>query len=59
MLHRELLNKLRFIARLRDQLGATAVEYAIVLSAIFMAVILGVMLLGQETNSNLESLSFP
>ncbi len=46
------------IRRLGGQDGATAVEYALMLALIFMAVIVAVQFLGEQTNSGFSSMSF-
>ncbi|HLB39845.1 MAG TPA: Flp family type IVb pilin [Actinomycetota bacterium] len=44
--------------RLGGQDGATAVEYALMLALIAMAVFVAVQFLGQQTNSGFSSMSF-
>jgi Flp pilus assembly pilin Flp len=45
--------------RLADPIGATAVEYAIMLAFIAAVIVGAVALLGRATNSNLEKVVFP
>jgi Flp pilus assembly pilin Flp len=44
---------------LHDERGATAIEYALMLALIFMAVIGAVAVLGQSTNDQFEKVTFP
>ncbi len=44
--------------RLRDDEGATAVEYALMLGLIFMAVVMAVTYLGQATKGPFEDVHF-
>jgi Flp pilus assembly pilin Flp len=46
------------VRRLGGQDGATAVEYALMLALIAMAVFVAVQFLGQQTNSGFSSMSF-
>jgi Flp pilus assembly pilin Flp len=48
----------RALGRLEEQVGATAVEYALMLALIFMVVIVAVQFLGQSTNNAYGSMSF-
>ena len=45
--------------KLIDQTGATAVEYALMLALIFMAVVTAVAFLGHSTNSEFQKVQFP
>lgn len=45
--------------RFRSEEGATAIEYALMLALIFLAVIAGAALVGQGTNENFESFVLP
>ena len=45
--------------RLADPIGATAVEYAIMLAFIAAVIVGAVALLGRATNSNLQKVVFP
>jgi pilus assembly protein Flp/PilA len=44
--------------RLRDDSGATAVEYALMVALIALVVVSAVAFLGQETNSRFDNFSF-
>jgi Flp pilus assembly pilin Flp len=45
--------------RWSSEAGATAVEYALIVALIFLAVIAGAMLVGEATNENFESFVLP
>jgi pilus assembly protein Flp/PilA len=45
-------------SRLRDESGATAVEYALMVALIALVVVGAVAFLGQETNSRFDNFSF-
>ncbi|HEY7667883.1 MAG TPA: Flp family type IVb pilin [Actinomycetota bacterium] len=49
----------RFRLRSEEELGATAVEYAIMLAFIAAVIVAGVALLGQGTKSGYEKVVFP
>jgi Flp pilus assembly pilin Flp len=44
---------------LHEDRGATAIEYALMLALIFMAVIGAVAVLGRSTNAHFEQVTFP
>jgi pilus assembly protein Flp/PilA len=46
------------LARLGDESGATAVEYALMLALIFMVVIVAVQFLGRSTSNAFNSMTF-
>jgi Flp pilus assembly pilin Flp len=48
-----------FRSRAEEELGATAVEYALMLAFIAAVVIAGITLLGQGTNSGFKTVKFP
>jgi Flp pilus assembly pilin Flp len=48
----------RLLAAAREDSGATAVEYALMLALIAMVVFGGVLLLGHSTNNSFNSFSF-
>jgi Flp pilus assembly pilin Flp len=48
----------RAVDRLTGEDGATAVEYALMLALIFMAVFFAVALLGQNTSSSFDGVDF-
>ena len=48
-----------FRSRAEENLGATAVEYALMLAFIAAVVIAGVTLLGQGTDSGFSKVTFP
>ena len=48
-----------FRLRAEEELGATAVEYALMLAFIAAVVIAGITLLGQGTNSGFKTVKFP
>jgi len=45
--------------RVEEDRGATAVEYALMLTFIAAVIIVGVTLLGQGTNSGMQKVTFP
>ena len=45
--------------RAKEDRGATAVEYAIMLAFIAAVIVAGVTLLGQGTNSGMKTVTFP
>jgi Flp pilus assembly pilin Flp len=49
----------RMRGRLNDELGATAVEYALMLALIFMAIFAAVAFMGQSTSSQFSKVKFP
>ncbi len=49
---------LRALGRLEEQAGATAVEYALMLALIAMAIVVAVQFLGQSTSNAFGSVSF-
>lgn len=51
--------KAAMVDRVLEDRGATAVEYALMLALIFMAVFAAVAFLGQSTNAQFESVDFP
>jgi Flp pilus assembly pilin Flp len=48
-----------FRHRVEEDHGATAVEYALMLTFIAAVIVVGVTLLGQGTNSGLQKVTFP
>ena len=46
-------------SRVEEDLGATAVEYALMLAFIAAVVIAGITLLGQGTDSGFKTVTFP
>jgi Flp pilus assembly pilin Flp len=48
-----------FRSRVEEDLGATAVEYALMLAFIAAVVIAGVTLLGQGTDAGFQKVTFP
>ena len=47
------------MARLLEDRGATAVEYALMLALIFAVIVTAVTFLGQSTNAQFEKVHFP
>jgi Flp pilus assembly pilin Flp len=55
----QLLARVRVaFARLEDQAGATAIEYALMLALIAMVIFAAVAFLGQSTNNAFNSVTF-
>jgi Flp pilus assembly pilin Flp len=46
------------LARLGDESGATAVEYALMLTLIAMAIVVAVQFLGRSTSNAFDSMTF-
>jgi pilus assembly protein Flp/PilA len=46
------------LSRLEDQAGATAIEYALMLALIAMAIVVAVAFLGRSTSNAFDSMTF-